>query len=127
MSVYRNPQLQVGKKYLHVYKIKICQSIVLFIFHSKFLVWRTRKRLKTSIYGLTFLFVYYLTQMLALACETEQEFFLQQLVHQKLQGQALPHPRCKASSLVTLAAELKQLKEDMVLPPTGNNILDRTV
>ena len=45
-------------------------------------------------------------------CETEQEYFLQQMVHQKLQGYNMPHPKCKGTLLIELAAELKHIKEE---------------
>ncbi len=45
-------------------------------------------------------------------CETEEEYFLQHLVHQKLQGYNMPHPKCKATVLIELASELRSLKEE---------------
>ena len=50
-------------------------------------------------------------------CETEEEYFLQQLVHQKLQGHNMPHPKCKATILIELASELRHLKEEYSSQP----------
>ena len=50
--------------------------------------------------------------MMKVMCETEEEYFLQQLVHQKLQGHNMPHPKCKATILIELASELRHLKEE---------------
>ena len=47
-------------------------------------------------------------------CETEQEYFLQHLVHQKLQGHSMGHPKCKASILIELASELRLIREDLM-------------
>jgi hypothetical protein len=60
-----------------------------------------------------------LPQMMKSTCETEQEYFIQQNVHQKLQGLNLPHPRCKGSILVELAAEMRHLKEELGSLPSG--------
>ena len=52
-------------------------------------------------------------------CETEAEYFLQHLVHQKLQGHSMPHPKCKGSILIELAAELRVLKDELFLSTAG--------
>ena len=52
-------------------------------------------------------FVCVCLQMMKSMCETEQEYFLQQTVHQKLQGYSMPHPKCKGTILVELATELR--------------------
>lgn len=57
--------------------------------------------------------------MMKSTCETEQEYFIQQNVHQKLQGLNMPHPKCKASILVELAAEMRHLKEELTSLPIG--------
>ena len=54
-------------------------------------------------------------------CETEEEYFLQQLVHQKLQGHNMPHPKCKATILIELASELRHLKEEYSSQPGKNS------
>jgi len=53
--------------------------------------------------------------MMKAVCETEQEYYLQQLVHQKLRGYSMPDPKSKGSVLVDLAAELKQAKDELCL------------
>ena len=57
--------------------------------------------------------------MMKSMCETEEEYFLQHMVHQKLQGYNMPHPKCKGTILVELAAELRQLKEELSTQPQG--------
>ena len=52
-------------------------------------------------------------------CETEQEYFLQQMVHQKVQGYNLHHPKCKSTLLVDLVAELTQITEELVINVHG--------
>ena len=52
--------------------------------------------------------------MMKVMCETEQEYFLQHLVHQKMQGLNLPHPKCRGTVLIELAAELRQAKEELI-------------
>ena len=52
--------------------------------------------------------------MMKVMCETEQEYFLQHLVHQKLQGVNLPHTKCRGTVMIELAAELRQAKEELV-------------
>lgn len=54
-----------------------------------------------------------LYQMMKVTCDTEQEYFLQQTVYQKLEGCNMPHPKCKGSLLVDLAAELQQVKDSL--------------
>jgi len=51
--------------------------------------------------------------MMKVTCDTEQEYFLQQTVYQKLEGCNMPHPKCKGSLLVDLAAELQQVKDSL--------------
>jgi len=52
-------------------------------------------------------------QMMKVTCETEQEYYIQQTVYQKLQGCNMPTKKCKGSLLVDLAAELRQIKDDL--------------
>ena len=52
-------------------------------------------------------------QMMKVTCDTEHEYFLQQTVYQKLAGCSMPHPKCKGSLLVDLAAELQQIKDSL--------------
>ena len=47
-------------------------------------------------------------------CETEQEYFLQHLVHQKMQGLNLPYAKCRGTVLIELAAELRHVKDEML-------------
>jgi len=49
--------------------------------------------------------------MMKAVCETEQEYFLQHVVHQKLHGH-IPSPKCKGTILVELAAELKHIRDE---------------
>lgn len=58
-------------------------------------------------------------QMMKVRCETEQEYFLQHMVHQKMHGFNMPHPKCKGTILIELATELRHLKEELVSPPLG--------
>ena len=51
--------------------------------------------------------------MMKVTCETEQEFYLQQTVYQKLQGCNMPSQKSKGSLLVDLAAELRQIKDEL--------------
>jgi len=51
--------------------------------------------------------------MMKVTCDTEQEYFLQQTVYQKLEGCNMPHPKSKGSLLVDLAAELQQVKDSL--------------
>lgn len=59
--------------------------------------------------------------MMKVVCETEQEYYLQQLVHQKLRGCSMPDPKSRSGVLVDLVAELKQEK-DKLLITTGRLI-----
>jgi len=54
-----------------------------------------------------------MAQMMKVTCDTEQEYFLQQTVYQKLDGCNMPDPKCKGSLLVDLAAELQQVKDSL--------------
>ena len=56
-------------------------------------------------------------QMMKAMCETEQEYFLKQLVHEKLRGHSMPDPKCIGSVLVDLATELKQVRDELALSP----------
>ena len=47
-------------------------------------------------------------------CSTDQEYYYQQQIKQKLVGQRLPSSRCKGQLLVYLLSEMKQLREDVV-------------
>ena len=51
--------------------------------------------------------------MMKAACDTEHEYFLQQTVHQKLQGCSMPQLKCKGSVLIDLAAEIKQIRDEL--------------
>jgi len=51
--------------------------------------------------------------MMKVMCDTEQEYFLQQTVYQKLEGCNMPDPKCKGSLLVDFAAELQQIKDNL--------------
>ncbi|XP_074657337.1 protein unc-80 homolog [Tubulanus polymorphus] len=73
-------------------------------------------------------------KMLKLQCDTEAEYYLQQLVGQRLQGNLLPPPKCSGSILIDLANELRIIKEDMALrgagdfrPPTTTMTTDFTL
>ena len=63
---------------------------------------------EAELYGFNFFFC----QMMKLMCETEAEYYLQHLVHQKLQGHSLPHHKCKGSILIELA---KVCQNDIIL------------
>ena len=54
--------------------------------------------------------------MMKVMCETEQEYYLQHMVHQKLQGHNMPHPSCKGTTLIELATELRHIKEECIFP-----------
>ena len=54
-------------------------------------------------------------QMMKVMCETEQEYYLQHMVHQKLQGYNMPQPRSKGNVLVELATELRHLKDEVTM------------
>jgi hypothetical protein len=51
--------------------------------------------------------------MMKVTCDTEQEYYCQQTVYQKLQGYNMPSQKCKGSLLVDLAAELRQMKDEI--------------
>jgi len=51
--------------------------------------------------------------MMKVMCDTEQEYFLQQTVYQKLRGCNMPDPKCKGSLIVDLAAELQQVRDSL--------------
>ena len=51
--------------------------------------------------------------MMKVTCDTEQEYFLQQTVYQKLEGCNMPDPKCKGSLLVDFAAELQQIRDSL--------------
>jgi hypothetical protein len=53
------------------------------------------------------------TQMMKVACDTEQEYYIQQTVYQKLLGFNMAPPKCKGILLVDLAAELRQIKDEL--------------
>lgn len=53
--------------------------------------------------------------MMKASCEFESEYFMQQMVHQKLRGSNLPHPKCKSTLLVELVTELTQIREELVV------------
>ena len=55
----------------------------------------------------------YFCQMMKLTCDTEQEYYFQQTVYQKLRGCNMPAKKCKGSLLIDLAAELRQIKDDL--------------
>ena len=51
--------------------------------------------------------------MMKVMCDTEQEYYLQQMVHQKLHGCNLPEPRCTAATLMELATQLRHMTEQL--------------
>ena len=53
--------------------------------------------------------------MMKVACETEEEYYLQLMISQKLKGNNLPPPRCNGTILQELSAELNQLREEFIL------------
>uniref|UniRef100_T1IVG6 Uncharacterized protein n=1 Tax=Strigamia maritima TaxID=126957 RepID=T1IVG6_STRMM len=46
-------------------------------------------------------------------CDSDAEYYYQQLIAEKLQSFSLPSPRCKGTLLVELAQEMKKLKEEL--------------
>ena len=53
--------------------------------------------------------------MMKVMCETEQEYYTQHCVHQKLQGYNMPHPRSNGNLLIELATELRNLKDEVIM------------
>ena len=61
--------------------------------------------------------------MMRNTCETEQEYFLQQRVHQKLQGGLDGEAaRCKSTLLVDLVAELTQISSEIIVTLPGESL-----
>jgi hypothetical protein len=58
-------------------------------------------------------------KILQRVCSTDQDYYYQQQIKQKLVGQRLPSCRCKGQLLVYLLTEMKQLREDVVNKKTG--------
>ena len=50
--------------------------------------------------------------MMSKSCGSENQFFLQQNVHQKLQGLNLPEPTSVGSTLMSLATQLRNLIDE---------------
>ena len=44
------------------------------------------------------------------------------MVHQKMHGYNMPHPKCKGSILIELAAELRHLKDEIASTHYGSSI-----
>ena len=54
-------------------------------------------------------------------CSSDQEFYYQQQIKQKLQGRRMPSCRSKGQMLVALLTELKVLKEDLISQKSGTD------
>ena len=54
--------------------------------------------------------------MLTSTCATSQEYFLHQVIQRKLKGEGLEAQRGRASMLVELVSELKQISAELNVP-----------
>ncbi|XP_036354476.1 protein unc-80 homolog isoform X2 [Octopus sinensis] len=53
-------------------------------------------------------------KMMKVNCDTAEEYFLQQIIKDKLMGvHSVNHPKCKGNILIQLTIELRQIKEEL--------------
>ncbi|CAE1324419.1 UNC80 [Acanthosepion pharaonis] len=53
-------------------------------------------------------------KMMKVNCDTAEEYFLQQIIKDKLMGvHTVNHPKCKGSTLIQLTLELRHIKEEL--------------
>ncbi|CAH1781834.1 unnamed protein product, partial [Owenia fusiformis] len=52
-------------------------------------------------------------KMLSMSCATQQEYFIQHAIHEKLRGKNMPPPRSIGNVLMDLASELRSIRDDI--------------
>lgn len=60
-----------------------------------------------------------LIQMMRVNCDTAQEYYMQQTIKDKLQGYSYAYPKSTATILISMAQELKQLRDNMAACVAG--------
>ncbi|XP_064639472.1 protein unc-80 homolog [Lineus longissimus] len=80
--------------------------------------------IRPPLFVILYPFIQY--KLMKLTCESEHEYYLQQLIGQRLKGHLLPAPKSSGSTLIELANELRVIKDDMTVRGPGDDIRPRT-